>query len=77
MKFTLERSVKVYDDQCGSYREVRPDADGLWLVEIRDCDANGNELARMVMHPQAARLLAQALVEVAEHVEAETAKEGR
>jgi len=32
--FSIERSYRIYNDTTGAYIEVRPDRDGLGLIEI-------------------------------------------
>ena len=33
-KFTLESHYRIYNDDCGYYFTVRPDSDGLDMIEI-------------------------------------------
>lgn len=64
MTYSLERIMRVYNDDTGDYVEVREDADGLGLVEIRQSE-NG---ARVVMTVDQALMLRDAVTGVCEHI---------
>jgi hypothetical protein len=66
MKFTLEHTYKVFNDEDGSYVEVSPDADGLSCVEIRDYDSTGKLISNMTMPPEQAILVAKAITMLAD-----------
>lgn len=70
MTFSVENFTRVYDDSTGYYVEVRPDADAGDLVQI-DASEQGQS-APLMMPPEQARLLAKALVRVADGLEAES-----
>jgi hypothetical protein len=63
--YTIESIKRVYDDDCGEYVQVSPDADGLNCVEIRQYNSKGNICgdgqARITMAPAMAEKLAEAL----------------
>ena len=59
-EFTLEAHYKIYNDADGSYIEVKPDADALGLIEIRQFD-EGKEVARLTLPAKQAELLRQAI----------------
>lgn len=61
-RFTVENVRRIYDDTTGDYVEVKPDADGLDLVEIRSMNGNEKEeYGRLTLLPDQARLVAKAL----------------
>ena len=47
MNYTIEKHMRVYDNDSGEYIEIRPDGDGLGCVDIRQCDRQGKILARI------------------------------
>lgn len=59
--YTTELIRKIWNDKDGYSIEVGPDADGLDLVEIRCRDDQGKIYARLVMTPEQARLVADAV----------------
>jgi hypothetical protein len=61
MKFTLETSYKIYDEENGSYIEICPDADGLGLIEIRDVNEKGVITNTITMPPEQAKMVNLAL----------------
>jgi aminopeptidase N len=63
--YSLEHHMRVYDDMTGDYVEIRPDADGLNLIEINGFDSGGMKTSGLTVFPEAARLIAQALTQVA------------
>lgn len=67
--YTLETFMRVYDDTNGCYYEIRADADALGLVELRyaeDGDAQSKSLT--AMPPEMARLVAQAMLKIADSI---------
>lgn len=60
-KFSLERHFRVYNDSTGEYIEIRPDADGLDLVELNGFASDGKKTSSLTIEPAAAVLLADAL----------------
>lgn len=71
-RFTLEKRMRVYDDDLGSYVEVREDGDALELIEIEQSDSK----QRIVMPIAQARLLCKGIEEVAAHIEARQKEQG-
>lgn len=65
-RFTLEKRMRVYDDDTGVYIEVREDSDGLELLEIVQSDSK----QCLVIPVAQARLLCKGIEEVAQHIEA-------
>lgn len=63
-KFTLETHMRIYNDNTGDYLEVRPDTDGLDLIEINGF-VSGEKTGGLTMHPAEALLVAEALVKLA------------
>lgn len=64
--FTLEKSMRVYNDDTGDYVEVREDGDALELIELEQSETK----QRIVMPIEQARLLCKGILEVCEHIEA-------
>jgi hypothetical protein len=64
MAFTMEKMIEVWNDEDGSVIEVGPDRDSLGLVEIRMKDEAGKIERRLTMHPERAKLVAHALLEI-------------
>jgi hypothetical protein len=63
-RFTIERVIKVYDEDTGGYFYVGPDADGLDGMEIRDVNSEGKIDARFFMGREQAVCVAQAILEL-------------
>lgn len=63
-RFTIERVIKVYDDDTGCHFYVGPDADGLDGVEIRDVSSEGKIEACFFMGREQAVIVAQAILEL-------------
>lgn len=53
-KFYTEAHFRVYDKDTGEYVSIAPDADGLDLVEICNCDDKDAIQQRIVMTPELA-----------------------
>lgn len=64
MGFSSETHIKVWDDECGSYIQVGPDADSLGLIELRAIESDGREHSRMTMVVEQAKLVADAILEL-------------
>lgn len=64
-RFTLEKLMRIYNDDLGEYVEIREDGDGLSLIEIEQSETK----QRIVMPIEQARLVCKAIEEVAKHVE--------
>lgn len=64
MRMTVERVIKIYDDDTGNHFYVGPDADGLDGVEIRDVSSNGRIDARFFMGKEQAVEVAKAILEL-------------
>jgi hypothetical protein len=63
-KFDSETHRKVHDNTLGTLIKIGPDSDGLGLVEID----GGDEYGRMVMEPELALLVADAIRKTAEEM---------
>jgi hypothetical protein len=63
--YTLENFYRVYDDKTGFYWEIRPDSDGLGLVEIAYYEENRVFKKDIIMPPAVAFLVAEAVMKVA------------
>jgi hypothetical protein len=61
--FTLEVHMRVYDDSTGDYFEIKPDPDGLDLVELSAISHDGHTYASFTMPLAAAVLFSKALQE--------------
>ena len=75
--YSLEMVMRVYDDTNGCYYEVSPDADALDLVSMGYSDGDGPAAHVWAMPPAMARLVAAALVKVADSIEAKEPTDGR
>ena len=64
--FTVEASVRIYNDKYGDYVYVGPDADGLDLFDIRYVEPSGKILSTLTIEPARARLVAQAILDLTE-----------
>ena len=62
----LEKHMRIYNDDCGSYVEVKPDADGLGLIELNHVENDGKNIPNrgFVVTKEEALLLIKALEEV-------------
>lgn len=69
-KYELEAHYRVYDNEHGEYIEVCPDADGLDLVEIRSCEADGTITNRVTFHPDCGQLVLEAIKKTLDNFEA-------
>lgn len=70
-RHTLEKIMRVYNDDHGDYIEVREDTDGLELIEIQQSENK----QRVVMTIEQARLVCKAVEAVAQFVETRAAAE--
>jgi hypothetical protein len=59
----MERLIRIYDDDCGDFVQISPDADSLDLVEFRQYSSKEEILARITMPLEAAKLFSLALIE--------------
>ena len=59
-KFELERYYRIRDNNTGEYLTVKPDSDGLGLIEVND---STQPTLRLVMTKEQARLLVDAMYE--------------
>lgn len=64
-KYTLEREYKVYDDVNGAKLVVKPDGDGLGLIEID----GGDDYGRLVLSSELAGIVAHAILHCVEDME--------
>jgi hypothetical protein len=62
-KFTVERTVRIWNDTEGESTLVCPDGDGLGLIEIRSLSKNEEITRRITVSREEAVLLAAALAE--------------
>lgn len=70
MKFSLEKLMRVYDDENGCFYQVEHDPDGLGCVSIAYQDSDDDKLVRIAtIPPEMARLLAKAITEVADDMQ--------
>ena len=71
--YSLEMHMRVYDDAEGVYIRVGPDADGLDLVEVQTDGKSAEYFGplRLVVHPDMALRLGEALVRVANDIKAQ------
>lgn len=70
MTYTIEVTRKVFDDDLGASIEVRPDQDGLGLVNIIGGEDFGGDIC---LCPEMAILLADAIKATANELLKETA----
>ena len=68
-KFSVEKFFRVYNDKTGDYIEVCPDADGLGLIEIRQCNRNGGIGERITLEAECAALIAEGLRQAAANIQ--------
>jgi len=61
--YTMERHLRIYNNETGEFVSVSSDADGLDLVEIRQYDRIGNITQRIAIPDEQAIKLVQALKE--------------
>jgi hypothetical protein len=62
--YTIERVIKVYDDDNGEYVYVGPDGDGLDMVELRAYTEGNRITSRLAMTKEQALLVAKAIKEL-------------
>lgn len=75
-KFSFETRYEIWNDDDGYVIKIGPDADGLGLIDVREIEADGKEVARLTFLPEQAELIAKALLKaVADLREAEAAKQ--
>lgn len=67
--FTAERFTRVWSDDAGDYIEVRPDADALGMVSLGYSNGTDKAQQRLCMVPAQARLIAKAVLELADELE--------
>jgi len=63
-KYTLERVIKVWDNEFGCHIYVGPDADGLGCAEIRYVDENNNISDRIAIPSEMMLKVAEAIIEL-------------
>jgi len=66
MKYTEEILHRLYSNEDGYYYEIRPDAGGLDLVEVRLVESDGKESARMTFTDEVVDFLIRNLPKVKE-----------
>ena len=64
MRMTVERVIKIHDDDTGNHFYVGPDTDGLGGMELRDVSSNGEIEARFFMGKEQAVEVAKAILEL-------------
>lgn len=66
MSNSVERVIKIWDDNSGCHFYVGQDGDGLGLPEIRFVDSDGEICDRMTFSKEQAVLVAKAILELFE-----------
>lgn len=75
-KITVELNYKIWNDDLGCRVEVAEDGDGLDLVELRYIEPTSKEVLRFANIDTAmARHVANAMIKVADHIDARVAQE--
>jgi hypothetical protein len=71
MKFSMETFLRVYSDDDGYYWEIRSDAEGLECVELIYSDnlTHSKPKSLTSFQPDAARLVAAALIQIADEID--------
>jgi hypothetical protein len=70
MSYIVEHIRRIYSAGAGYYWEVRPDGDGLGLeVVYNEGTKDSKDQPPGAIDPEAAKLIAQAIIEVAEELE--------
>lgn len=67
MAFSIENIARIYNDDSGTYLEVRPDADALGMLEIQYVDPQrpkDHKEARLTMSRVEAKMLIEAIENV-------------
>ena len=64
MGYSKKMLFKIYNDDTGEKTEVGPDSDGLDLIEIIQYTDDNKISSRIVMTPEQAKLVSEALLEV-------------
>jgi len=59
--YTLETEYHVWNDKFGNHFTIRPDRDGLDLIEILSYDEEGKEEVRISFPKEAAVLIVRAI----------------
>jgi hypothetical protein len=64
--YTVEKSIRIYDDVTGDYIHVGPDSDGLNLVTIRSVDQSLDleKAPEVILYREQALLVAKAIIEL-------------
>lgn len=65
MNITKENCIKLWNDQDGTHIFIGDDSDGLDCLEVRYVDQNGNIYARLTFLPEQAKMVGEALIELA------------
>lgn len=60
-KYSMETSIKIWNDATGYHLSVGPDRDGLDLVEIRCVAADGKEERQLTLTVEESLMLATAI----------------
>lgn len=60
MTYSVEKLVRIYNDDTGDYYEIREDRDGLGLVELVAV-SGGKECGSFTLEPEAAQLFCESL----------------
>ena len=75
MKISVEKFIKVFDDENGCYYQVGSDADGLDCVEIKYNTGDGfEENTGIVVPPDMAIGIANAMLEIATGIQEKLSK---
>ena len=67
--YTMETSVRIYDDSDGNYIEIKPDSDALGLIDIYRVFDGKKESADLRVNRQEALLMIQGLQKVIDNNE--------
>ena len=62
--YTLEHSIKVWDNRHGDHVYVGPDADGLDLVDLRYVNGDGRISARITIPREMVVMVSKAINEL-------------
>lgn len=68
--YSVDVSRKVWNNIGGESTEVKPDGDALGLVEVISREDTGKIVAQHCFAPAEARLVAQAMIDTANELEA-------
>ncbi len=69
-RFTLETTIRVFDNRHGTYFEVAPDDDGLDLIRLKYCEpgVDPNSFPSLTFDPAQVPAIVEALQRVARSI---------